>query len=475
MATFTPLTPQQFQAAQNAGFTTDQIISNEKIRQSQSGQTKSPSGLGAYVQTTDLPQIWDALKSGAGQTWQGIQDVANSGNPLSFTEGLLKTTGGIVNTVSSPLSPIFKPVEDAVQNTGEALSNTPLIKESADTPTGQTVSRGLEDVNNLMTTLGGILGVKSMLEHPTSGESIVEKPTVPPEMSEGTKMTIQSRVDTYNQLAEKSTAVQDAIEAGKAKGFDPVADLASDDRFTPEINKDGRIDSSVAIKKLNDFVKPIAQVERQAIVAEGRSYSFDAFANAVKKSLNQYKARGASYQTMLNRVTSDLEVYREEYAPNGTISGVNLDDIKNAKYQIANWDNEDAQISDKTVARAAKDMIYGGTKNADLIKLNSEMSRYYSARDVLDSVDNKIVRGGRLGKYFARTIGTAVGSHFGPLGAIAGMYTGDALESAAMQHKFNPIFGGILGKEDLTTPTPQSVANTTQMLNLPKLALPSPK
>lgn len=40
--TYTPLTPEQFQSAQSAGFSTDQIIENEKIRKSQMGQEKKP-------------------------------------------------------------------------------------------------------------------------------------------------------------------------------------------------------------------------------------------------------------------------------------------------------------------------------------------------------------------------------------------------------------------------------------------------
>lgn len=296
-----------------------------------------------------------------------------------------------------------------------------------------------------------------------------------PSVSRGNQMTIQARTDTYNQLGSKYASVSNAIDNGTGKGFNVVDDLSKDDRFTPEIDKDGRIDASMAIKNLNDFVKPIAQVERQAIEAEGQSYSFDKFASDVRKSIMQYKPRGASYNTMLSRVNADLDVYRNAYAQDGTISGVNLDDIKNAKYQIANWNDEDAQISDKAVARVARKTIFDGTKSADLKQLNSDMSRYYSARDVLDSVDNKIVRGGRLGKYFARTIGTGIGAHFGPLGGIAGMYTGDALETAAMQHKFNPIFASILRKDSLETPQPQSVSNTTAMLSKAKLPLPLPR
>lgn len=535
-------------------------------------------------------EVIAARNSGIGQVVQGFDQFSDAGmNPAKMLEGGLTGAAGVVNTVLSPISPLFKPIGTAVDAVSDKILDSPGVQKFAASPAGQAVAHGAEDVQNLSTVAGGeagamaiaggdaeaginasdsfpakpladfpdqaIDGVKTKVytspadqirfqEHslyntlqdsgapaqtgislPQAGvegriadyaatlnkvslgmgdmwksqfngvdlskitpeqmttitngaADLADSPVAAPgatkaQVSEGDRMTIQARTDTYNQLASKSTAVEDAINAGKAKGFDPVADLASDDRFTPEVSSDGRIDSSTAIKNLNDFVKPIAAVERQAIIADGRSFSFAKFASDVRGSLSQYKARGSSYDAMVKRVDADLAVYQREYAQNGTISGVSLDDIKNAKYSISNWNDEDAQISDKSVARVAKETIYNGTKNADLKQLNTEMSRYYSARDVLDAVDNKIVRGGRLGKYFARTLGTAIGSHFGPIGALVGMYTGDALEGAAMQHQFNPLMSGIMGKGSLETPTPTSVANTTEALAQPKGGLPA--
>src|ERR1035437_7148724 len=66
MATFTPLTPEQFQSAQGAGFSTDQIIANEKIRQNQpvQGITQKdifPNGASNSTNSPIASQVGDFL------------------------------------------------------------------------------------------------------------------------------------------------------------------------------------------------------------------------------------------------------------------------------------------------------------------------------------------------------------------------------------------------------------------------------
>ena len=420
-----------------------------------------------------------------GTTTPSVVAAINSGrNPA---EKVLRGAGSIAGTLISPITEAMGTAEQALQGSPmfQTLASGPLSKLSdagqAILNTEQAHPEGTQDVQAGMNLLpfasDGInaqVGAEAPDTGPSGPTSQIEQPPPPPPntaepLSPANQATVDARTSTYNTLASKYASVDNAIQAGKAKGFDPISDLAQDDRFTPEIDKDGRIDSSQAVAKLNAFVKPWAALERQSIEQEGITVPFEDFKNAVMQNVQKYLPRGASYQTILNRVQADMSVYGNPengfVDQNGNISGTALDDIKNAKYSISNWNDEDAQISDKTVARAARDSIYENTENPYLKQLNGEMSRYYSARDVLDAVDNKIVKGGRLGKYFARTLGTAVGAHFGPLQAIAGMYIGDALEQGVMQHQFNPLTRFFLsGNDPMETGTPDVIGRAQQML-----------
>ena len=63
---------------------------------------------------------------------------------------------------------------------------------------------------------------------------------------------------------------------------------------------------------------------------------------------------------------------------------------------------------------------------------------------LLEKLDGKKVQGGKLGKYFAQTIGSIVGSHFGPLGAIVGAELGGGIKGSLMSSTFGRAAGSQL-------------------------------
>jgi hypothetical protein len=290
--------------------------------------------------------------------------------------------------------------------------------------------------------------------------------------------TVQIRSNAFKSLSDRLVGAGDAVEAGTKKGFDVIGDLAKDDRFIPEVSKDGNVDSTLAMKNLDDFIKPMAQAERQAIESQDKLVPLDDFKQEALKQIEKYKGRGAAYENMKARIESDFNSYAKTYGvdingnPIGSIPQTSagnkilsenpqiklsqLDDIKNSKYGISNWDNEDSQIADKTVARAAKETVYNNLDAKDIQALNKEMSRYYSAKDFLEAINNKKVNGGKLGKYFARTLGAVVGSHAGPLGAVVGSQVGEGVESSIMKNTFPS------GRNPLITPYPEALYNATK-------------
>ncbi len=424
-----------------------------------------------------------------GEGFQQTKEGVKSKNVGLVGRGILNELAGGINTAFSPVTNVINTAGGLpIPGTGETVGSAtqkygiqPKADIIAKIPALQKLMANYpnadELVGNIITLAtpfilgGGEKGAipETPIVEPKAPGAIPEvapkTPTIPPE----TQNVINTRTQGLQGVADRYVSVSNAVDAAKGKGFSPLEDIASDDRFIPEIDKSGTIDASKAIKNLNDYVKPIAQAERAAIEAEGKSVSYDAFQKSVFDELNSssLRERGASYDTIQSRVAKDLEVYKREFAKEGTIDLTKLDDIKDAKYRIANWNNEDAQIADKIVARAARETIINNVENADIKALNDKMSQYYSARDVLDAMDNKKVQGGRLGTYFARTIGSIVGSHFGPLGGIVGAGAGDLIQGAMMKGKFGPQNAGI------NLEAPEILKSTKESLSTPPLQLKS--
>lgn len=109
--------------------------------------------------------IKDSFNQGVGQIKQGLTRFAQSDNPLSGAEGLWQVGAGAVGAGFSPLSPVMKPIvrpiSKAVNYTTDKISDNPAVQRLANSNAGQTISRVAEDVNNLNTITGAVVGTKA--------------------------------------------------------------------------------------------------------------------------------------------------------------------------------------------------------------------------------------------------------------------------------------------------------------------------
>jgi hypothetical protein len=113
-----------------------------------------------------------SAKSGIDQAKAGYSKAANANNPLDLLEGGAALGAGAINTLTSPLAPVFKPVSDAIKFVGDKISDVPAVQKFANTPLGGAVSRGAEDVANLSTIAGGVTGVEGAPELPTAAAKV---------------------------------------------------------------------------------------------------------------------------------------------------------------------------------------------------------------------------------------------------------------------------------------------------------------
>lgn len=106
-------------------------------------------------------QIGEAAKGGLSQMAEGIEEGQTNTNPLQQVESGAKIAAGAVNTAFSPLAPISNAINKyVVKPASDFISGSKNVQEFADSDAGEVTSRVAEDVGNLSTIAGGVLGPK---------------------------------------------------------------------------------------------------------------------------------------------------------------------------------------------------------------------------------------------------------------------------------------------------------------------------
>ena len=81
----------------------------------------------------------------------------------------------------------------------------------------------------------------------------------------------------------------------------------------------------------------------------------------------------------------------------------------------------------RLIGNAFKRGIEDGTQDANIKLMNQRLGDLAEAITMLENRNGSVVRGGLMGKYFARTIGAIAGTQGGPLGSVGGAYTADKI------------------------------------------------
>lgn len=277
-----------------------------------------------------------------------------------------------------------------------------------------------------------------------TGQSVANK--LNPEIK-ATKL-IDSRKTELESL-DGYKSVQKVVQKNKDRGID-VKDLVStpfkaDDGSTIDllhgaVDKNGTINTKGegnAIDTLQQHIKPAESVVSDNLKKEGVSIPLSTVQKKLTAAVDSSGLEGAALMRARNEVTADIKGYKLRANEDGTIPLYKLHDAKVDKYSNINFMTEpEKQKSAKSIASALKALVEDNTKSINVKATNKELSKYYAVIDYLDKLDGKKVEGGRLGKYFAKTVGAMVGGHFGPLGAIAGAEAAGAIKGAQFKTTF---------------------------------------
>lgn len=246
----------------------------------------------------------------------------------------------------------------------------------------------------------------------------------------------ETELNKFNNYQSINKITQDA----QSKGQNPIGMLARTNVLNGAVDKDGTIHTSgeggAQEQYRNQYIAPIENVVRQNLVKEGKSLPIQDVKTAMVNAVNNSSLEGEALDAAHAKVEKEMNGLSRRADENGNISIVKLQDAKVNKYATIDYLNPAAKQADKTIAGTYKTLIENNTNSVDVKKLNNELGQHLQVQKLLETLDGKKVAGGKLGKYFAKGIGGLIGSHFGPVGTMAGSEIAGGIQGKILSSKF---------------------------------------
>ena len=286
---------------------------------------------------------------------------------------------------------------------------------------------------------------------------------------EGRKTAVvKANKKSLEKLVGDNSVLRRVTNKHSQRGIDSVDLLSQTDLLRNTVDDSGVIRAQNAIDELNDFIKPQEDVISKNLAKEGKKLPLSFVEKELKKNITNSGLEGEALDNALNKVAKEIKGLGIRADKDGYITLSKIHDAKVNKYATIDYLSEAAKKADKSIAKTFKELVEKNTKSVDVKALNNELAQHFAVLDLLEKLNGKKVNRGRLGKYFAQTFGSLVGSHFGPLGTIIGGELGGRANTIAMKSNFSGTTGKSLstseamqkaieqGKENPVIELPQS-------------------
>ncbi len=269
--------------------------------------------------------------------------------------------------------------------------------------------------------------------------------TMPEPIDPQIKATVDKRVQTLQGISKNNGPIGRIVADARGRGVDVENAVANTDLLQGSVDETGTINTTQkggAVEQFNDFMGKYETAVTDGLAKEGKTVPFEDVEAALKKGIEDSHVAGGAKARMAAHVESEIAGLALDKNPDGTISLSKLQDAKISSTRGVDYTKPETKINAKMSADVYRTMI---EENSSLpVKdINKELSSYYKIADYLEALNGKKVQGGKLGVYFAKTVGAIAGSHFGPLGSIIGAELAGKIKGSAMES----TFGGLINQE----------------------------
>lgn len=216
-------------------------------------------------------------------------------------------------------------------------------------------------------------------------------------------------------------------------------------------------------------------VVRRDLEREGASIDAKTVASKMRSNIEASSLRGEAKTAALDSV--DKEVAGLKRNPDGKIDLTELHDAKINQTNGINYATEPhVKTKSKAIASAYKTLIEDHS-SLPVKEVNGEIGKYLKDIDLIESLDGKRVKGGKLGKYFAHISGNIVGGIAGgaiggPAGSAVGTVVGGELGSRIKGSILKNTLSGETGRVAPKSPILEEAVTRSKS---PRLMLEAPK
>lgn len=407
------------------------------------------------VQSEENPyrkDVREAAQSGISQIKEGFQQFKDAGaSPIGMLEGTLKSTAGVINTITSPLAPVFKPISQGIDYAGDKISNIPAVQKFAGTKLGELSSRVAEDVINLTTITQTVAGFAAAPKVKTAVENRIKSPTTPKSVTPKEPVNpIVTKVESeLSKVDSQYAKLRKMNEYSKDGGAAVRRQVAESNVLNNSIDENGVIRTKQpggAVELYEEATLGASDnIVRNLLEKEGSKVGLDEVQTRLTDSIMNSGLEGADLKVALNKVKREIAGYKLRADPQGFIPTTLLQDAKigmKANYLTP----PDIQVYQKAIKNGLKTTI---EKNSSLpIKhINEvELAPHLKVIKYLEALDGLRVNGGKLGKYFAQISGNIIGGVAGsavggPIGSALGTVVGGELSGRLKGSIMKKTFG----------------------------------
>lgn len=348
-------------------------------------------------------------------------------------------------------------------NAGEALQQNKSLKDTTiDAAKGAVAGA----------TIGGVLGGAGVLASKGAGKVKASLQ----------KKAVTDLTEKYNQLFTGTKSGKNAFQKSVNAGKNPSEFLAQNG-YILDVTK-GKIDAQPVIQNIQQNADSFEEVFTKILQEKDRTLPSDQYINLsrlaqdAKSRLNtpQNKASG-NLSKMSAEVDSLVNELRGQFGDRVNLSTLNM--IKRGQWaQTKVFDMTKPAFSkdvNYSLGKSALELVIKRFPEADIRAFGRYLGDHYDTIVNLQKLDGKTVNGGRLGKYFARTIGAIAGAKGGPVGSLLGAEAGDTVARIMQSNSIaSPVKRAILSQIAKESPLHGEAQAALQKLKLGQLKLPAP-
>jgi len=269
------------------------------------------------------------------------------------------------------------------------------------------------------------------------------------------------------------------MDASKDAGTASRKRIASTDVLVGAVDNEGRIRTKQpggAVEKYRaETIDGAEKVVKKNLHQEGVIVNLKDVERKLLETIKNSDLEGGDLINAHSRIAKEIEGLRMRADSQGNIPLEKIHDAKVSVTKNQNYIDPADKNYRKSIGRGFKEFIEKNSRT-NVKEVNSEIAKYLEDIGRLEALDGKLVKGGKLGKYFAQISGNMVGAVAGgavggpigsAVGTVVGGEAGGFIKGKAMKSTFGK-FTGMTGKRS------EIIDKAIEKGNQPRLALPAP-